>query len=202
MDCSLPHFSIHGIFQARVLEWVAISFSRGSSQPRDRTWVSHIVGRRFTIWATREVSFPTFLTFLGFLTNMQPLMYSELISFAKVFSTFFTLVDFPTRTCSLMLNMHWDLTKTLPIFLTFTSFLSIKISLMQSKRCTFFHRWEFLYSWLFHPSMKKSERKQKLPKYFIFLYEKNWISMEGTNWKECPLKMGNLDNIKILLWKF
>ena len=44
--------SIHGIFQARVLEWVAISFSRGSSQPRDRTWVSRIVGRCFTIGAT------------------------------------------------------------------------------------------------------------------------------------------------------
>ena len=41
MDCSLPGFSIHGIFQARILEWVAISFSRGSSWPRDRTWVSH-----------------------------------------------------------------------------------------------------------------------------------------------------------------
>ena len=55
MDCSLPGSSIHGIFQARVLEWVAISFSRGSSRPRDRTWVSHTVGRRFTVWATREV---------------------------------------------------------------------------------------------------------------------------------------------------
>ena len=48
MDCSLPRSSIHGIFQARVLEWVAISFSRGSSQPTDRTWVSLIVGRRHT----------------------------------------------------------------------------------------------------------------------------------------------------------
>ena len=38
--------SVHGIFKARVLEWVSISFSRGSSQPRDRTWVSHVVGRR------------------------------------------------------------------------------------------------------------------------------------------------------------
>ena len=55
MDCSLPGSSIHGIFQARILEWVAISFSRRSSQPRDWTWVSHIVGRCFTIWATREV---------------------------------------------------------------------------------------------------------------------------------------------------
>ena len=40
---------VHGIFQARVLEWVAISFSRGSFQPRDQTWVSHIAGRCFTI---------------------------------------------------------------------------------------------------------------------------------------------------------
>ena len=56
MDCSLPHSSVHGIFQARVLEWVAISFSRGSSQPRDQTRVSHIVGRCFTVWATREVT--------------------------------------------------------------------------------------------------------------------------------------------------
>ena len=47
MDCSLSGFSVHGIFQARVLEWIAISFSRGSSRPRNRTWVSHITGRRF-----------------------------------------------------------------------------------------------------------------------------------------------------------
>ena len=56
MDCSLQRSSVHGIFQARVLEWVAISFSRGSSQPRDWTRVFLTVGRRFTIWATREAS--------------------------------------------------------------------------------------------------------------------------------------------------
>ena len=50
---SLPGSSISGIVQAIVLEWVAISFSRGSSWPRDQTQVSHIVDRRFTIWATR-----------------------------------------------------------------------------------------------------------------------------------------------------
>ena len=55
MDCSLPGSSIYRIFQARILEWVAISFSRRSSQPKDWTWVSCIVGRCFTIWATREV---------------------------------------------------------------------------------------------------------------------------------------------------
>ena len=54
LDCSLPGTSVHGIFQARVLEWFAISFSRRSSKPGDWTWVSHIAGRRFTIWATRE----------------------------------------------------------------------------------------------------------------------------------------------------
>ena len=53
MDCSLPGSS-HGISQARVLEWVAISFSRGSSPPRDRTRVSRIVDRHLTIWATRK----------------------------------------------------------------------------------------------------------------------------------------------------
>ena len=47
MDCSPPGSSNLGIFQAKVLEWVAISFSRGSSWPRNRTWVSHTVGRHF-----------------------------------------------------------------------------------------------------------------------------------------------------------
>ena len=54
MDCSLPSSSVHEIFQAIVLEWIAISFSRGSSRSRDRTQVFHIVDRHFTIWATRE----------------------------------------------------------------------------------------------------------------------------------------------------
>ena len=54
MDCSLPGSSIHGIFQTRVLEWVAISFSRGSSRPGDQTQVSLIAGVQFTLWATRE----------------------------------------------------------------------------------------------------------------------------------------------------
>ena len=49
MDCSLPGSSVHGIFQAIVLEWIAISFSRGSSQPRDRTQVSRSVDRCLTV---------------------------------------------------------------------------------------------------------------------------------------------------------
>ena len=49
MNCSLPGSSVHGIIQARVLEWIAISFSRGSSWPRDWTGVSCFVGRCFTV---------------------------------------------------------------------------------------------------------------------------------------------------------
>ena len=54
MECSLSGSSICGIFQARVLEWIAIYFSRGSIWPRNWTWVFCIAGRRFTIWATTE----------------------------------------------------------------------------------------------------------------------------------------------------
>ena len=48
-------FSVHGIFQARILEWAAISFSRRSSWYRDWTQISPTVGRHFTVWDTREV---------------------------------------------------------------------------------------------------------------------------------------------------
>ena len=54
LDCSLSSPSVHRNLQARILEWVAISFSSGSSLPRDWTWVSHTAGRFFTFWATRE----------------------------------------------------------------------------------------------------------------------------------------------------
>ena len=55
LDSSQRGSSVHGIFQARILEWGAISFSRGSSRPRDGTWVSRIVGRHFIIWTTRKL---------------------------------------------------------------------------------------------------------------------------------------------------
>ena len=88
MDYSLPGSSIHGIFQATILEWVAISFSRRPSWPRDWTWVSCIVGRRFTIRVTSEVpqskavrwtgllepDFVWHASFLGALLSMQRLL--------------------------------------------------------------------------------------------------------------------------------
>ena len=54
MDCSPPGSSVQGILQVRILEWVAIASSRGSSRPRDQTQVSCIAGRFFTVWVTRE----------------------------------------------------------------------------------------------------------------------------------------------------
>ena len=60
VDCDLLGFSVHGILEARILEWIAISFPRGSSQPRDQTQVSRIGGRRFNLWATRETSIRVF----------------------------------------------------------------------------------------------------------------------------------------------
>ena len=54
MACSPPAFFVHGILQARILKWVALPFSRGSSWPRDQTQVSRIAGGFFTVWATRE----------------------------------------------------------------------------------------------------------------------------------------------------
>ena len=52
--CDLVDYTVHGILQARILEWGAVPFPRGSSQPRDQTQVSHIAGGFFTSWATRE----------------------------------------------------------------------------------------------------------------------------------------------------
>ena len=56
MDCV-----VHGILQARILERVAVSFTRGSSQPRDQTQISHVAGRFFTSGATREAQLLLFL---------------------------------------------------------------------------------------------------------------------------------------------
>ena len=55
--CNPMDYAVHGIHQARILEWVAFPFSRGSSQPRNQTQVSHIAGRFFTSWATGEAHY-------------------------------------------------------------------------------------------------------------------------------------------------
>ena len=78
MDCSQPDSSVHGTFQSRILEWVAIPSPRGSSQPRDWTRISHIVDRFFTIWATREDQTEPLILQYYFLASIDgtPLQYS------------------------------------------------------------------------------------------------------------------------------
>ena len=62
--CSPLGSSVHGILQSRILEWVAIHFSRGSSQPREWTQVSLIAGRFFTVWVTREILITIYLVYM------------------------------------------------------------------------------------------------------------------------------------------
>ena len=93
MDCSLPGFFVHGIFQARVLEWVAISFSRGSSCPRDQTQASCIAGRCFTLWATREAQIMVYLILYYTILNQCLHLLLEISSFSDC--VFCWLQSFP-----------------------------------------------------------------------------------------------------------
>ena len=65
VDCSLPGSPVHGILQARILEWVTISFSRVSFPPRNWTWISCIAGRFFTDWTTGLKDFDHYLASMG-----------------------------------------------------------------------------------------------------------------------------------------
>jgi len=76
-NCSLPGFSVHGILQAKILEWIAIPFSRGTSQPRDRTLVSCLAGRFFTIWATKRSPILSGLLLQGGLVFTQLVLSSQ-----------------------------------------------------------------------------------------------------------------------------
>ena len=73
VDCSQPGFSVHGIFQARILEWFAISFSRRSSRPRDQTQVSHFAGRIFTncLWLGVREALTSFGRFHGSVNSLS-----------------------------------------------------------------------------------------------------------------------------------
>ena len=84
MDCSPPGFSVHGIFQARVMACVASTFSRGSSWSRDWTWVSCIAGGFFTIWANRETPVYT----MGDLENVLWSWVGPLGTFSPLQSSF------------------------------------------------------------------------------------------------------------------
>ena len=107
MDCSLPGSSLHGILQARVLEWGAISFSRGSSRPRDRTRVSRTPGRRFNLWATRALALVKHPCYYGrFLCGSEGLPFT---TFRQLFLLLFT----KTKTAFNILHSWWPLSHSL-----------------------------------------------------------------------------------------
>ena len=83
MDWSLSGSSVHGILQARILEWVAYPFSRGSSWLRNGTKVSCITGRFLTSWATREA--PIVLTLWTFVSKVTSLLFNMLSRFGGLF---------------------------------------------------------------------------------------------------------------------
>ena len=78
-------YTVHGILQARIVEWVAIPFSRGSSQPRDWTWISHITGRFFTVCAHREAQWTNSDALLLKTTFYADLISSSLVLFQSAF---------------------------------------------------------------------------------------------------------------------
>ena len=83
MDCSPPGSSIPGIFQARIMEWVAISFSKGSSQPRDRTHISCMAGKFFT-------TEPPGKTTTRYYQASHSGLFQNFLRFKRLFSDFFT----------------------------------------------------------------------------------------------------------------
>ena len=78
MDCRLPGSSVHGILQARILEWVVVPISRGSSLPRDQNGVSCIAGGFFTSWAAREAA--PHLTHIYLSKNSFPLWFHRILN--------------------------------------------------------------------------------------------------------------------------
>ena len=119
-DCSPPGFSVHGVSQARILEWLAIPFSRGSSQPRDQIRVSH-TGRRFLYHRATKELWPPGLE--SIYTNSSPSPPSEVITLESALLPFmlrnimmtapldsFDWWLWATGAAALKNEFHWSLT--------------------------------------------------------------------------------------------
>ena len=79
MDCSPPGTSAHRLLQVRMMKWVAIPFSKGSSQPRDQTQVSHIAGRFFTLWATKKPPWSIYIWRIGLVCFHRKILNVEIL---------------------------------------------------------------------------------------------------------------------------
>ena len=106
LDCSPRGSSVHVLFQARILEWVAIPFSRGSSHPRDQTQLFCIAGGFFTIWATRVHSSVEHLILMCLLTMCSSSLKKCLFSsFAHFSFRLFAFLMWSCRNCLCMLDI-------------------------------------------------------------------------------------------------
>ena len=141
MESGPPGSSVHGVIQARILEWVAIPFSRGSSQLRDRTQVSRIAGRFFTVWAIRPPICQYFffqkiilLKYSWFTILYWFLLYSkvtQLCIYPYSFSLWFITeywIYFPVRysgpcCLSILYITVWSANPKLPVLLSHSSLL-------------------------------------------------------------------------------
>ena len=117
MGCGLLGSSIHGILQSRILEWIAIPFTRGSFWPRDQTWVSCIAGRFFTIWATGvqfQVKLPTIVDNdkqMGGYDGINLSSSVQSLSLVQLFATPWTAA----HQASLSITNSWSLLKLMSI---------------------------------------------------------------------------------------
>ena len=109
MDCSLPGSSVHGILRARILEWVAISFSRGASCPRDQTCISCINRWILYHWATRKAQIPL-LRAIQFLRTYIALSdeKKKRTESNQVFSSYFKLVRLPAMRETWVQSLGWE----------------------------------------------------------------------------------------------
>ena len=98
MNCSLPSSSVHGTYQVRILKWVAMPSSRGSSRPRNGTRVSWIAGGFFTSWATREAQFSLYY-------NLVPPALARIFK-AAVYQHVVQDIKYSANTESNITNMH------------------------------------------------------------------------------------------------
>ena len=112
MDCSPSSSSVYGIFQARILEWVDISFSRGSSQPRDRMGISCIVRRVLYHWATWEAQFAMWLyanyfNYLCLFKLLGPFLFQKHLKSLHSAILFYFLEALGEEVYKLFLNGWW-----------------------------------------------------------------------------------------------
>ena len=154
MDCGLPGSSVHGILQVKTLQWVAIPFSRVSSQPRDRTLFSCIGGRFFTVWATGKsyglYYIEVFLVYVYFLQRFYHkwifILFSVfsasikmimLFLFFNLFMWYITLIDLSIlkNPCILQINATWSWGMIL-----ITCCWILFASILQ-RLCVYVHQW-------------------------------------------------------------